>query len=294
MKTEIKKVGDNKSEISVEIGGDIVKNKFEEVFKKIAKDAKVKGFRQGNAPRDILEKQYSSFAHEQVLKELVPDAYNQAIGKEGLDVVGMPDIADVKLERDSLSFKATVEVSPEIKIKDYKGIKVGGKKIEVSPDEIKRGIDSLKESKKADNADDAFAWGLGYPSLLELEKYIETQLYIQKQNQERKKREDQIIGHISKGLNFNVPQSMVNRQLEELLRQAKLEMALKGLPPDKIDEREKSLVQELTPVAQQQVRIYLILSEIAKKENIPQDDHMPSKVMELLLREADWKEEGGN
>ena len=46
--------------------------------------------------------------------------------------------------------------------------------------------------------------------------------------------------------------------------------------------------QELEPQAKRQVKIYLILSAIAKKENIPQDDHMPPKVMEFLLREANW------
>jgi hypothetical protein len=32
------------------------------------------------------------------------------------------------------------------------------------------------------------------------------------------------------------------------------------------------------------------LSEVAKKENIALDDHMPRKVMEFLMREAEWKE----
>jgi hypothetical protein len=32
----------------------------------------------------------------------------------------------------------------------------------------------------------------------------------------------------------------------------------------------------------------LILEAIAKKENIPVDNEMPRKVMEFLLREANW------
>jgi len=36
--------------------------------------------------------------------------------------------------------------------------------------------------------------------------------------------------------------------------------------------------------------VYLVLAQIAKQENIPIDDHMPRKVMEFLLREADWRE----
>lgn len=111
MKTEVKNLEGSKREVIVEISGEIVKNKFEEVFKKITQEAKVKGFRQGHAPRDIIEKNFSGQAHQMVVEELVPDIYNEAIKKEGLDVLELPSISDVKLESDTLSFKATVEIT---------------------------------------------------------------------------------------------------------------------------------------------------------------------------------------
>jgi len=83
---------------------------------------------------------------------------------------------------------------------------------------------------------------------------------------------------------------MVNRQLEELVRQAKLDLAFKGLEREKIEEQGKVLSAELEPEARKQVKVYLVLSDIAKKENIPLDDHMSRRVMEFLLREADWQE----
>jgi FKBP-type peptidyl-prolyl cis-trans isomerase (trigger factor) len=290
MKTAVKKLESGKHEISVEIGGEIVKNKFEEVFKAIAKEAKVPGFRPGNAPRDILEKNFSAAAHEQVLKELIPDLYNQAIEKEKIDAIDLPEISEVKLDRSSISFKATVEVHPEIKLKEYKKIKVATKKIEVTPDEIKRTLDSFKEMRKLETIDDTLAKSVGYPNLAELEKSLERQLLIQKENAERTKRENQIVEAITKDMDFRVPESLVARQLEEMLKQAKVDLALKGVPREKIAEREKEMVKELEQQARSQVKIYLILSEIAKKENIAQDDHMPRNVIEFLLKEADWQE----
>ena len=289
MKTEVKKIDSTKREISIEVSGDIVKNKFDDVFKKIAQDAKVPGFRPGNAPRDILEKHYSSHAHERVLKELVPDLYNQAIEKEGLEVLELPNIFDVKLDRNNLSFKATVEISPEIPLKNYKGLKVHYKKIEVTSDEIKRSVDSLKEAEKAATIDDNFARGLGYPDLAELEQAMERQIYIQKENLQRQRIENGILENILKDLDFKLPASLVNRQLEDLIRQAKLDLALKGMAREKIDEQDKTLRAQLEPEAKKQVKIYLVLSAIAKKENIPQDEHVMHEVMEFLLREADWK-----
>jgi len=49
------------------------------------------------------------------------------------------------------------------------------------------------------------------------------------------------------------------------------------------------LIQQLEPEAKAQVKVYLVLAAIAKKENIPIDDHMPRKTMEFLLKEADWQ-----
>ncbi|MCX5703231.1 MAG: trigger factor [Candidatus Omnitrophica bacterium] len=274
MKTEVKKLDATKRELNVEVSGDIVKNKFEDVFKKVAKDAKVPGFRPGHAPRDVLEKHYSSYVHEQVLKELVPDVYNEAITKEGLAVLQLPEISDVKLDRPklSLSFKALVEVSPQIAVEGYKGRKVNFKKISVTPDEIKRNIDSLKESRKIDTIDDSFAKGLGYPNLSELEQAIGRQIFLQKENHERQRIENEIVDNITQGLDFPLPRALINRQLEDEVRKANLDLALKGVPRDKIDEGQGAISAQLEPEVKRQVKVY----------------NMPRRVMELLLREADW------
>lgn len=291
MKVEVTKVDSAKKQITIEASGDIVKNKFEDVFKKIAKEAKVPGFRAGNAPRDMLEKLYSANANEQVLKELIPELYDQAVQKEGLEVVELPEISDVKLDRGSLSFKATVEVRPEIKLKNYKGLKIKYKKIQATPDDIKRNLDSLKESRKIEAIDDNFAKGLGYPSAAELEKAVERQFITQEDTRQRQKIEHEIIEQLTKDLDFKLPQAMINRQLEDSVRQAKIDLALRGLPREKVDEQEKTLIKELEPQARSQVKVYLVLAEIAKKENIPADDHMPRHVMEFLLQQAEWQEE---
>jgi FKBP-type peptidyl-prolyl cis-trans isomerase (trigger factor) len=291
MKTEVKKLDPTKREINVAVEGDVVKNKFEEVFKKIAKEAKVPGFRPGNAPRDILEKHYGSYAHQEVMKELVPEVYHQAIDKEGLEVVELPSISDVKLEANTLTFKAQVEVAPEIQLKNYKAIKLDYKKIEVTEEEVKRNLDALKESRKIASLDDNFARSCGYPDLDALTQALTKQIYLQKDNQQRQNIENQIIAYLTKDTDFKIPQALIKRQLEDLLRQAKLDLALKGMPREDIESREKELAKELEPQATRQVEIYLILSAIAKKENIATDEHMARKVMEFLLRQAQWSSE---
>jgi len=288
MNTEVKRIDSTKREINIEVSGEIIKNKFEDVFKKVQQEAKVPGFRPGHAPRDIIEKKFSSAINEQVIKELIPDLYSKAIEKESLDVIDMPNISDVTLDRDKLAFKAEVEVTPEIEVKGYKGIKLDYKKVEVTADDVKRSIDALKESRKADAIDDSFARGLGYPDLATFEKVLEMQITIQKYNQNHKGLEDKIIESITKDMDFKIPDVLVNRQSSEMMRQARIDMAIKGIPADKAHEQEKLLLEELSPVAKKQVKVYLVLSKIAKLENIPLDDNMAQKVIELLFKLADW------
>ncbi len=290
MNTQVKNLDNGKKEITISLSGEIVKNKFEEVFKKIGESAKVPGFRPGHVPRDMLEKNFSGQAHDQALKELIPEIYDKAIEHEGLDVVDLPEITEVKLDRVNISFKATVDVRPEIPVKDYKGIKVHFKNIEVSPNEVKRSIDSLKESRKLDAADDNLAKSLGYPSLAELENVVQRQIFLEKSNAERQKIDNEIIEAILKDLPFKVPKVMVDRQLEDMVRQAKVDLALKGLPRESIDKETKNISEKLLPEAERQVRVYLVLAEIAKKENIARDEHTPRKVIELLLKEASWQQ----
>ena len=290
MKTEVKKLDGSKRELNIEVSGEIVSKKFEDAFAQISKEAKVPGFRPGHAPRDMIEKQYGTHAHEQVLKELVPDVYNKAIDQEKLDVIEMPEITDVKLDRTTLSFKAKVEVSPEINLKSYKGIAINYKRVSVSSDDVKRSIDSIKESRKAESLDDSFAKSLGYPSLKEFEGAIERQIFINKENQEHQRIENDLIEALLKDLDFKSPQVLIGRQLQDLIRQAKVDLAMKGMPRDKIEAQNDTLTKEFTPQAEKQVRVYLVLAEVAKKENISLDDHMPRKVIEFLMREAVWKE----
>ncbi|MFA5362289.1 MAG: trigger factor [Candidatus Omnitrophota bacterium] len=289
MKSEVKKVDNTKREISIEANGDVIKNKFDEAFKDLNNKVKVKGFRPGHIPRDVLEKKFSSQANELVLQDLIPELCDEAIKHEGLQAVALLEVSDVKLDRTAVSFKAQVEVRPEIDLKNYKGLTIHYKKVAVAPDEVKRSLDSLKEMRRIDTLDDAFARSMGYPGLAELEKVLERRILSQKDTQNRQQAEQQILEHLSKGLDVKLPPSLVSKRLQELVKQTELDLALKGVPREKLLEEEKNLYKDLEPDARKQVQTYLIFAEIAKRENIPDDDHMSNKVMEFLFKEANWE-----
>lgn len=290
MKTEVKKIDRYKRKLSVEVGEEIVAKKFEDIYTRIAKDAQVPGFRKGKAPREVLEKHYKDVANQEVIKELVPQVYEQAVQKEALDVLNCIEIADVKLDNSTISFNAMVEVKPDINFKkDYKDIKINYQNIEVSEEEVKRRLDSLKESRKTDNIDEDLARSLLYPTIDVLKDAIRRQIYFEKEKKQRARIEEEIIDYLMEGAEFEIPVSLVGQHLQELVERRKIDLALRGISKDKIMEEEKNIRQDLEPQAKRQVKLSLILEEIAKRENISLDKDMPQKAMEFLFKNSNWK-----
>ncbi|MDD5440163.1 MAG: trigger factor family protein, partial [Candidatus Omnitrophica bacterium] len=133
MKTKIKAGDHCEYHIEVDIPSETVSKAFDEVYKEIKKYAKIPGFRVGNAPQDLLERYHGKDAEEEVLKRLIPDGYQYALKEKKLQPIGLPDISDVVMAKGAnLTFKARVEVRPEINLQSYKGIAVKKKKSEIT------------------------------------------------------------------------------------------------------------------------------------------------------------------
>jgi len=257
----------------------------------VGKEARIPGFRPGKAPKDILEKHHGRLIQDEVIKGLIPEAYRGSIEREKIDVVEMPEISQVKLESNILSFRAVVEVKPQIEIKDYKNIKLKYKKIAVGPQEIDKSLDSFKESHKISALDDKFAKGLGYKTLADMRASIERRLLTQKEDELRRQLQEDLLKQILDKARFRVPPSLIAQRLEELVKDAKVQLAIRQVPREQIASHDDKLRKELLPEAETQVKTFLVLEEIAKKENITDAEHLTQRTIEFLLSEANWIEE---
>ena len=296
MKIETKKIDACKREISIEIPKELVSQKFDEIYKEIGKKVQIKGFRPGKAPRDILESRHSDLAREEVLKDLIPSTYKQAIEKEKLDPVDLPEVSDVQFKENVISFKAKVEIRPEVKIKNYKSLRVKRKKTKVSGEDIDKSLDSLKKSQGLDDKaaiDDAFAKGLGHSNLADLKENIKKQMEIIKDQQARQDVENQIIEQLLKNSSFELPESSVRKQLDYMVKDAKMRLSYQGMKKEDVEAKDKELREQLKEEAKKAVRIYFILDKIAQLENleVKEEDQLSKKVMEFLLKEAQWLDE---
>lgn len=289
MKVTTKKTSkENRVVLDIEVPKEAIKTKFDEVYEKIGQEAKVPGFRPGKAPRHVLEQHHAKLAREEVLKGLISDSYQESVKQENVDVIDVPEISEVSFNDDLLTYKAQVEVKPEIKIKQYKGLRLQKKEIKVEPSEIEETVKQLKAAREGDISDERLAKGLGYKSKEELSDCLGKQMYLKKENEERAKLEKSLIDELLKNTSFAVPASLVERRIHELEHQAEHQMVNYGMPEDRIKQRLEEFKPKFRTEAEEQVKIFLILETIAKLENMKMDDQMVNRVIEFLFAEAEW------
>ena len=126
MTAKLDKKEKNTVEFTITVSADKFSAAVDEAFKKNVKKITVPGFRKGKAPRKLIEKTYGEGVfYEEAVDALLPDAYEAAVKEMGIDPVDMPkiDIADLGKDKD-LVIKGSVTVKPEVKLGDYKGLKL--------------------------------------------------------------------------------------------------------------------------------------------------------------------------
>ena len=155
MKSELTDVSPTRKEIRIEIEPAQVRSIYDRISDEFIKKAKVPGFRDGHAPRSVVRTRYKNEIRTEVLRELVPDAVNNAIIEHSLDAIGEPDVHfenEETLERlgeESITVKVGIEVPPIIDLGEYKGLEATRKTRPITDDDVNQAIESWREGSAA-------------------------------------------------------------------------------------------------------------------------------------------------
>jgi trigger factor len=139
---------DCKHSIEIEIPLEQIRKAQEEVTETIRGRARLPGFRPGKAPLGIIRSRFQQEIRREVLDKLIPQAFRARVEKDGLKVVGTPDIRDLKFEPDQpIRFSAAFEVAPEFEIAPYRGLSVQYEEPTVTDQEVDERLEAMRESK---------------------------------------------------------------------------------------------------------------------------------------------------
>ena len=135
--TNVEKKEKNQVALSIVVAADVFEAACEKSYRKNVRNINIQGFRQGKAPRKIIEKLYGpEIFYDDAMNECIPDAYEAAVAEAGLKVVSQPSITEVDVKDGEFLFTAVVYVKPEVSVKDYKGIEAEKEEVAVSAEDV--------------------------------------------------------------------------------------------------------------------------------------------------------------
>jgi trigger factor len=145
-KDSIRKLSQCKMEVDIEIPAAIVQKEFKNTIQRFSQTAKIKGFRPGKVPADIIKSKYSQDIKDSIINNLVPEAVTKELRVHDVKPVGSPVVTELFFEEDQpIKFKAQFEIWPEFELPEYKNIKVNRKKISVTANDVKTTLDDLQK-----------------------------------------------------------------------------------------------------------------------------------------------------
>lgn len=137
-----------------------VSTRFQRGLAEVQREASLKGFRKGQAPLSIIKQYFGADVRHRVYHNLVDESFRAALLQEKIPAVGQPQIEDdaehktgsgehdhaVHEDRD-FTYTATVEVLPELLVKDYTGLSLAKESTEVTTDDLENVLKGLQDQQ---------------------------------------------------------------------------------------------------------------------------------------------------
>ena len=147
-RSEMKELSSIERELSILIPWDALKTETDRAYQRLSQKVRMKGFRPGKAPRQVLEQYYRADVEQEVLNNLLEKSYKDAVAFHAIEPLSQPAIeTDSKFSSgNDFSYKAKVEVRPLITLTKWKGLEVSVPKNVIGDKQVQAKLDALLES----------------------------------------------------------------------------------------------------------------------------------------------------
>ena len=325
MKITVKKLPKSEVEVEGELEADIFETYFTKALKRLGENLELDGFRKGKIPENVL---LSKIPEITILEEManlaLSEHYPKIIEGEKIDAIGRPEIAITKLVRKNpLEFKIKTAILPEIKLPDYKNIAKGvnqsiteaEKNITVTEKDLEDTIMDIRKSRapkvnvtehqhkegethpepELPPFDDAFVQALGpFKDINDFKIKLKENIKLEKENQLKEKTRLKIIEKIIEESTMDVPNILVEAELDKILYRMESDITQMGLKFEDylkhLNKTKENLRSEFRIEAEKKAKLALILNEIAKAEKIVADEEAVAKEVAHILEH--YKEAG--
>lgn len=148
MMVTVESVSPLERRMRVELPAERIEQEVQSRLKRVARTAKLKGFRPGKIPPKVVKRQYGQQIRQEVLSELMQKSYTDAVVQENLNPAAGPSIEPVDSENDDgFAYVATFEVLPEIALTGLETIKVERPDVQIDDADYEDMLDNLRRQK---------------------------------------------------------------------------------------------------------------------------------------------------
>lgn len=148
MQVTLEKLSGLERKLNIVVPAERVDTAVQKKLKELAATIKIPGFRPGKVPFDTIKQRYSGSVRADVLEDLIRNAYIEAIKQQELKPAGHPKIEDVSFkDNEPISFSATFEVYPEIKLADFSKVNLEKHTAKITDADIGEVLDRVRKER---------------------------------------------------------------------------------------------------------------------------------------------------
>ncbi|MBN1915926.1 hypothetical protein JW796_02965 [Candidatus Dojkabacteria bacterium] len=307
-----KDLGKLRVELEVEVSGERFKEEKNHIYGQLAKTVEISGFRKGNAPKNLVEAKLGAKLFEETINHLLPEVTVEIIGEEKFTPITRVEYKVAKVSDDGLSYSAFFSLYPEIKLGDFKKIKLEKQSDEVKGDEVEKVVKQMfeehqkraeektgksdkgdsratsiakiekgkkgKEKKKELEMNDEWAkkTNMGVESIKDLKEKVKEQLRHLKTRNNREKYISDLVLEAVNISNIDLPEVLVDQELDRREADYKGRIENLGLKLEDYLKGQKVTMEDLRKQwkedAVKKVKVELLLVEISRQNQFKIED----------------------
>jgi trigger factor len=136
----------NQKRLQVEIPALRVREELDEKYRDLAKNIRVKGFRPGKVPRNIIKSYYGKTVENELSSQFIQRTFQDALREANLKPLVEADVSEMRFEDSgAFTYVAVVDVSPPFEIRDYRGLSIHRSPVEIDPTRVEIEIERIRQ-----------------------------------------------------------------------------------------------------------------------------------------------------
>jgi trigger factor len=149
MQSNVEELGTLERRLDVSIPQEKIETEVENRLKRLARTAKIHGFRPGKVPLKIVKQQYGPQVRQEVIGDVLKKNFSEAVREKNLKVAGYPrfEPKDMAENASQVEFSATFEVYPDVVLGALDASRVERPLVSVTQADVDKTIDTLRKQR---------------------------------------------------------------------------------------------------------------------------------------------------